>query len=404
MLVKRVLTIIAISFLILTGCSNNGNGQVSVDDVATLVSQAISTTTGNGGIIADTPVPPTQSAPLPTNTTLPAENVSILITSIQETAPGRAIVSWDSIGEFPSGYKVVWTTEEKNPTFPEDTSAYASDPFARSAMIGGTAGNIYFIRVCRVVNDNCDVYSNLGIFAFVNTYPTVTSTAAKLTPFPTISTGGGGGGGVTATAGTPQPGGTLLITGMSGGTTGKAYMTWESATDPAEGFMIFYSKTNKEPALGKDAYFFIEDKKLRSAYVEGLGETLYYYRICRYDGKTCTAYSPSFAYTFPESSFTPEPDPAVINITNITNLTTGQAKVTWTASGSFPKGFQILYSKRSSKPTMSDKSVRIREGSDRSGIVNGDPGATYYFRVCKILFGECVAYSPVETFTFLPAP
>ena len=206
MLVKRVLTIIAISFLILTGCSNNGNNQVSVDQVGTLVAQALSTTGNITNPIADTPVPPTQTAPVPTNTALATTNVSIVITSILETGPGRAIVSWDSVGDFPSGYKVVWTTDERNPTFPEDTSAYTSDPYARSAMISGTAGNIYFVRVCRVLGDNCDVYSNLGIFAYTNTFPTLTQMVTNLTPFPTVRPGGGGGGGAT-----PLPGGTLRI-------------------------------------------------------------------------------------------------------------------------------------------------------------------------------------------------
>ena len=166
---------------------------------------------------------------------------------------------------------------------------------------------------------------------------------------------------------------------MSGGGTGKAYMTWESDTDPSKGFMIFYSKTNKEPTMGQDPYFYIADKTLRSAYVDGKGETLYYYRICRYDGKKCEAYSLPFVYTFPESLYTPTPDPSTMKITGITDLSTGQAEVAWTASGLFPRGFQILYSKHSTKPTLMDKSVRIRDGNDRSGIVSGDPGGNVLF-------------------------
>jgi hypothetical protein len=92
----------------------------------------------------------------------------------------------------------------------------------------------------------------------------------------------------------------------------------------------------------------------------------------------------------------------VITISSITNTTLGNAKIVWTASGSFPNGFKILYSKTNSKPSLADKYVYVPDRTARSGTFSGDPGATYYVRMCKYYDSKCVVYSAVQTFTFTP--
>jgi hypothetical protein len=336
-----------------------------------------------------------QVAAKPTSTPSPG---SITITSIQEVGPGRAIVYWDAIGEFPSGYKIVWTDQQGKPTYPENTSAYTGDPYARSAMISGTPGRIYYVRVCRFLNDACDIYSNLGIFAFVNTSPTAPNPGTKT---PTVP----------ATVHTKVPvvptGSSLtkiLITFMSGGADGKAFMMWDATGSFTAGFKIVYSKTNQTPTAGSDPYFKISDSGARTAYVNGDPGAKYYYRICRVTADTCDSYSPVFAYLFAGSIYTPTPDPAVITITEIKDKTTGTATVTWTATGTFPAGFKVVFSKTNHVPTLSDSYVYVSDGSLRTAVVAGEPSTFYYFRVCKYFDGRCVAYSPVKTFTFAAAP
>ena len=166
---KSMILIVLVGLLVFTGCDIFAPATVqpgiSDAELATLVANATQQAAITPVLIlpTDTPAPV-----LVTATTSPAASGSITITSIIETAPGRAIISWDAVGDFNSGYKVVWSDVQGLPTFPENTSVYTSDPYARSAMISGNKGKIYYVRVCRVTGENCDLYSNLGIFAFLS--------------------------------------------------------------------------------------------------------------------------------------------------------------------------------------------------------------------------------------------
>jgi hypothetical protein len=346
---------------------------------------------------------PTKPTVKPTSTPSPA---SITITGIQNTGPGRAIVSWDAIGDFPSGYKIVWTDVMGKPSYPENINTYAGDPYARSAMISGVTGKIYYVRVCRFINEGCDVYSDLGIFVFTGKGATPTTgigtpTVKPGTPKPIGggtggTTGGGTGGGTTGVK--------IVITGMSGGSTGKAYMTWTAEGSFTNGFKIVYSKTNSTPTFGTDSYFIISDSGTRAAYVDGEPGSKYYYRICRFTGTVCDSYSPTYTYTFPGVAYTATPDLATITLTGISDGTTGFAIVDWTATGSFPNGFKVVYSKTHPLPTLADTYYYVSNGSLRTATVPADPDGTYYFRVCKYYAGTCVVYSNVISFTLAPAP
>jgi hypothetical protein len=266
-------------------------------------------------------------------------------------------------------------------------------------MISGTTGKIYYVRVCRITGDACDLYSNLGIFAYLNASLPVNATAtmkALLAPKATTYVIGS------------VPGSTvpyIVILKMTGGETGKAYMLWETPTNPSNGFKILYSKTNTSPKLGTDPYFFVGDNAARYAWVDGVPGTKYYYRICRFDGTKCESSSPVFTYTFPGTpppatpAVTPTTDPAVIDTPTISNFAPGVVKVDWTATGTFPSGFKVLYSKTNPLPTMSDSYVVVSDGTLRTALVNVQPGELYYFRVCKYYNGGCVVYSPAATFT-----
>ncbi len=396
---KSMILIVLVGLLVFTGCNILAPAAVqpgiSEAELATLVANASQQAAITPVLIlpTDTPVPVIETAPVS-----PVASGSITITGIMETAPGRAIVSWDAVGDFNSGYRVVWSDVQGLPTFPEDTSVYTSDPFARSAMISGSTGKIYYVRVCRITGEVCDLYSNLGIFAYLNTALPANATAtmkALLTPKATYISGGGG-----SVPGSTAP--YIVILEMTGGETGKAYMLWETSANPSKGFKILYSKTNSTPTLGTDPYFFVGDNAARFAWVDGVQGTKYYYRICRFDGTKCESYSPVYTYTFPGTpppKATPTTDPAVINITTVTDSAPGVVQVDWTATGgTFSSGFKVLYSKTNPLPTMSDSYVAVSDGALRTALVNVQPGQQYYFRVCKYN-GGCVAYSPAVTFT-----
>ncbi len=412
---KRIWLLLVIIVLTLsTGCSTLLSGITqptsagpSLDEISTLsalATQAYSTPTLDLSI----PLMPTSTPFLevegqggeatsensssgddnPIKTAIPGE---IKITGITQKSPGVAQVNWDSSGEFPFGYKIVFTDVQSYPTYPESSYTSIYSPTAKTGLISYSPDRIYYVRVCRFIVDKCDIYSDLGIFAFAP--PTAT-------PKPTKTTSN-----VVATGGTSVPyDSTLIIDLIKSAGTGKAYFAWTDKSSSPKGYKIVYSSSSQVPTYGTDAYFYIADSTLRSAYIDGSSNTKYYYRICRFDGTKCTAYSAVYAFTFPTYSITSTADSSTITITSITDTSTGVAQVNWTASGSFPNGFKILYSKTTALPTLADSYTVVSDGTLRLGSITGDPSATYHVRVCKYSGGECVVYSPVVDFTFAADP
>jgi len=402
---KKVFVILIIGLFILTACGGKNTSQVNIDQIVELTAQAVIATKS----VALTPVVPTEApVSIETPTVQVTEpqptpvNAVITITGIQQTDFGRAIVSWDAIGDFPYGFKLVWTTEQRYPSFPDDPSSFASDPNARSAMFAGAPGSIYYLRVCRFTGITCDVYSDLGIFAFNPSEKTATSVAVNKTVVPTKVVSGGGGGSSGATL-TPVP--TVKIVKVTGGSSGKAYMEWTSDTNPTKGWKILYSTTNSLPVLGKDSYYVVSSNTARSAYVDGKSNTKYYYRICKYNGSTCE-YSQVYTFTFPTFASTPTKtattDTATISITSINNLAAGSATINWDATGTFSSGFKILSSTTNSTPTLGGAGVTaiLVDGSLRAAVVNGVPRGHYYYRICKYTGSACSVYSNVYEFTY----
>ena len=415
MRIKILLGFILIAAFILGGCGQAPNGQQVADELNKLLTQAaldkVDTAAPPPEVLTatDTPAPPAADA---TATSTPDAMLSI--TSIEETGPGRAIVNWDAKGNFPAGFSLVWTREERKPVYPQDENTYTGDPNARSALLSGLPGFVYIVRVCRTSATGCDIYSNAAFFTFTRYAPTPTTnwsqTAIAKTAFANAGSGGGGGGGGSKST----PASKFAILSMGGGEALKALMKWSSDTSPADGFRLYYSTSSKEPKQGSDPYFVIEDGKARQAYVDGKAGTTYNYRMCKMDDGECTVYTPVYKFTFPgkaaptSGAATPKPEPtnptATLLIAKIEDAGLGKAIVTWAAEGKFPEGFRILYSSTHNPPTLKDTVVSVTDIALRSAEVSGDPGVKYYFRVCKFVDGACTVFSPVKEFKFAAPP
>jgi hypothetical protein len=400
---KRVWLLFVIIVLTLsTGCELNFTGTSqetpsgpSLDDLSTLSAlstQAYSTPTLELPTLTSTPIldnagqggelPTATKTIRPTKTSIPG---TIKILSITQKSPGVAIVKWEATGNFPSGFKIVFSEQQNEPTYPESTYTSAFSSTARAAVINYTFDRIYYVRVCRFTNNTCDVYSDLGIFAFAA--PTNTPRPTR-TPAVII---------VNGVAVTYDP--SLVITKMKTAGSGKAYIAWTDASSTTKGYRIVYSHTSPVPNDGSDPYFTISDPKARSAYVDGEDGNGYYYRLCRFNGSSCTSYSAPYVFNFPGTS----DDGSVITITSGYELSDGVARINWTAEGSFPNGFKIMYSKTTKTPSLSDTVVTVSDGSARSGTITGDVNSTYYIQVCKVSSsGGCSAYSQIVYFTFSP--
>ena len=399
MIKRLLLVIVMVGVFSLTACEEVAPTPTPIvipeSEMATLV--ALATTMANTpGAVGPTETlqPIVEEQPTATED-IPA---AITITGIVDSGNGKALVSWDATGDFPSGFKVVWSDVQGLPVFPGDSYVYSSDPNARSAELTGEVGNIYYVRVCRFTGETCDVYSNLGIFAFqegeqtpaVST-PDKTATLAEAskTPKPTY-------------VGTPAAAIKILL--MKGGEDGKAYIQWSSKTNPVSGFKIVYSTSNKTPAYGTDPYFYLSSGAVREAWVDGTQGNTYYYRVCGWNGSKCENYSETYTYKFPGTASSPTPDASTLTVTSVTNGAPGAVQVNWSASGSFPNGYKVVFSQTNPNPTMSDGYVYVSNEGTHTAIVDGlEPGKQYYFRVCKYYGGGCTVYSPTVTFTLAVA-
>jgi hypothetical protein len=89
-----------------------------------------------------------------------------------------------------------------------------------------------------------------------------------------------------------------------------------------------------------------------------------------------------------------------LRITNIEN-NSGQAKISWTATGTNTNGFWIYYSTSFQNPYFGGYPMfKITDGSARTAYVDGNAGVTYYYRICHYTGSGCDYYSNSYTYTF----
>ncbi len=107
----------------------------------------------------------------------------------------------------------------------------------------------------------------------------------------------------------------------------------------------------------------------------------------------------------PSISITDEPQSKAGNesiiATRAEPLESGKARLFWNASGDFPEGFAVAWSKDKTAPSYpEDTWITTTDRSAQSMDILGNPGEAYYFRICKLLQGVCVFYSPTVKYTF----
>lgn len=91
---------------------------------------------------------------------------------------------------------------------------------------------------------------------------------------------------------------------------------------------------------------------------------------------------------------------AVISLNSVSNTGAGLVQVNWSAVGSFPYGFKILYDKVSSAPTFpASPSQYLNDGNARSITLALEQGKSYYFRVCRFDGSSCNLYSDILQLT-----
>lgn len=222
------------------------------------------------------------------------------------------------------------------------------------------------------------------------------------------------------------------------------YISWNADGNMENGFQVLWSAVNSAPSFPVDSSTYVSDLNNRIATIQVEPGKTYYVRVCRYNGSACDLYSntitvkagtgsstttyiqptyPYINYRTPEPSWSNQPSDwplyikptktatstgssgatgtAYIHITSVYSSVSGAAVVHWSASGSFPYGFLVLYSSVPATPTYGDYSyVEASSSSARSATVSGSVGTTYYYRVCRFTGTTCDSYSNVYSFKY----
>jgi hypothetical protein len=379
--IKRVYYWVVVLLLLLTGCQSQA------------VDQTLKTLQASQKIIPNTGVIDSTLNPVQILTPDPAQ---ISITSIQtdkSSTQNAILVSWKAAGEFPMGFKVVFSETNKNPTFPVDPFIQADMVTTLQARVNLEPGRTYHFRVCKYIGSDCINYSQ--VVTFQNPEIILASQPAQdQSPTPTQT--------ATATP-TSQPV-SITITRISSQGKGQALLEWHDEGDLSKGLIVLWSKTKANPTYPEDTSTPINDSSAHKVVVLGDEGQNYFYRVCQFDGEHCSVYSNSYAYTF-EGEPLGTPSANKIVITNISNQSLGRALVSWNAVGEFPNGFKIAWSATSAYPVYpGDNSVGLSDGSARSDVVAGEPGILYYFRVCDFNGIGCNSYSQTMPFRFSSEP
>lgn len=400
---KKLIYTILIASLVLAGCNLFPVAPTAVPVATNVVPPAetqtpiiiivTATSESQQGAPTDAAVPAVTSTPLPGD--------SINITKAEDLGGGRANITWEVNGNFPAGFEVVWSETNSSPSFPGASSTYLSDPATRAVQIVGQTGHTYYLRICRYVNNSCDLYSNVAQITLAgNAVPTVPVIYYPPVVYPTATTA------LTAYnyLGTPiSSDAGIKITKVVKTASGKATLYFQAYGSFPNDLRLIYTTANRMPTYGMYSDKVVPASS-RSVEVTGdVGQT-YFFRLCRYTGSSsCDVYSPTFEFIFTalDATNTPTLSSGYLYINTISNTVPGQAKMTWTASGNFPYGFKIVYSKTDSTPTFGeDPYFAIGDGLIRSAYITGDVGYTYYYRICRYTGSTCDIYSSVYTFTF----
>jgi hypothetical protein len=181
---------------------------------------------------------------------------------------------------------------------------------------------------------------------------------------------------------------------------GDADIFWDANGEFASGFKVLWSSSNSNPAFPGDANVSISNASARSTTIHAEAGKTFYFRVCRYNNGGCDTYSNVYPFKLASLISPTATAGESITIKKVEAAGTGQATVTWSVYGSFPKGFKVVWSDSTTTPKYPDNSA-VYAGSDaRSATITGTPGTKYYIRVCKYNGSGCDFYSSKATFTF----
>jgi hypothetical protein len=281
---KQLLILLIACMLVLTSCIpsqySTGGQEVIVVTATPIPEQQVIYVTAT----------PDGASPIAAATTSPA---SIKIIGVVDDGGGKATIYWETSGDFPVGFELVWSDSDDSPTFPENPSMYIGDPNKRSAQIQGDVNKTYYVRICRYVNNSCDVYSDLGTIKFTKPTANPTNTAIPTIAYPTA----------TVYSGPPF----IKITGIQYTASQSARIYWQAYGSFPKGFLILYVQSKSTVPTYGDYKYYQASSTTRSYDVYGTNGEYYTFVVCRWTGTSCDMNSNPYVFRFSQTTPTKTP-------------------------------------------------------------------------------------------------
>lgn len=169
--------------------------------------------------------------------------------------------------------------------------------------------------------------------------------------------------------------------------------TWNiSGITVTKGFKIVKSTSANPTYSSKSDYAYVESSSVRSYTWKIQDGKTYHFRICTYNGSTCTNYSNDITVTTPPKPVTTAPTGS-ITLSGTGGSSPYSNPLSWSVSGgSALYGFKLVWS-TSSGPTYPGALYKeFYEQNSTGGSITGASG-NYYVRICMYHDGSCINYS-----------
>ena len=158
------------------------------------------------------------------------------------------------------------------------------------------------------------------------------------------------------------------------------------------GFKVVRSKEDNPVYPGNDYQYLSEPSVRQYTWKVNDGES-YHYRVCKYLGSSCGAYSNDIVV---KSSTGDTSDTGGL-VSSISVRSDSGSKIVWEVNGYSDQGFKVVWSKNGGPtyPTRDgDKYHYYTDPNKRDDILEAfDGGGAYHVRVCEYLGGKCGIYS-----------
>ena len=177
---------------------------------------------------------------------------------------------------------------------------------------------------------------------------------------------------------------------------GGVKLMWNITGDSSKGFKVVKSEKALPEYPGDPAEYV--DGNTRSITRYGLSAKTYHFRVCRYTGNGCDAYSNDLELTIPageKSEASNKYEKVEGELKLEAAVLPGAVALSWTkrTSDSF-EGYKVVRSTSNADLSYpSDSYIEYLPNRESLTYIDGEaiPGKTYYYRICSIESGEPVA-------------